>query len=174
MYCVSSADCSSACSDYDELSSESSDSKITSDEDLHDLYQSFDFEDSASQTSAQTPSCKQPGANTETGAHSSSRAICWYFSTRYITGLQLKPSLNCRNCSQCTYPQKLPHFFVDAYPQSQPVQHFYCSCCQRSVCTGNGCTGGRTSVFITVPSGPQLKRMMESIKLHVYTYIILV
>lgn len=62
----------------------------------------------------------------------------------------------------------LKRVFTECFPEVQPIQHFYCDCCQRpmlsasATCSGNGCSGeGRPAVFITIPIGPQLRRMME-------------
>ena len=60
----------------------------------------------------------------------------------------------------------LKRSFVDAFPEAKASQHFYCSCCQRAMrsagaCSGSGCSNGHPAVFITIPLGPQIKRMME-------------
>ena len=63
----------------------------------------------------------------------------------------------------------LKRFFVESYPELQPIQHYYCSCCQRpllsdsSICNGHGCSGGSSATFITIPAGGQLKRAMEGL-----------
>ena len=63
----------------------------------------------------------------------------------------------------------LKRFFVHAYPECNSIQHWYCSCCQRplpaanAVCTGSGCAGGPPAVFITIPLGPQIRRLMEGV-----------
>ena len=52
----------------------------------------------------------------------------------------------------------LKRFFVESYPELQPIQHYYCSCCQRpllsdsSICNGHGCSGGSSATFITIPT----------------------
>ena len=61
----------------------------------------------------------------------------------------------------------LKRYFIDSFPESQARKYYYCSCCQRPLesasarCFGTGCTGGTAAVFITVPVGTQIKRMME-------------
>ena len=63
----------------------------------------------------------------------------------------------------------LKQVLVEAFPEARAEQHAYCSCCQRLIpsgahsCEGGVCSGGRLAVFITLPIGPQLKRMMEGI-----------
>lgn len=62
----------------------------------------------------------------------------------------------------------LKRFFVECFPESQALQHYYCECCQRSLpssgstCAGDGCGHeGCPAVYITVPIAPQIKQMME-------------
>ena len=70
----------------------------------------------------------------------------------------------------------LKQVFVEAFPEAKAEQHLYCSCCQRLIplgatsCVGDGCNHGSPAVFITLPIGPQLKRMMEGIYIHTYKY----
>ena len=65
----------------------------------------------------------------------------------------------------------LKQVFVDAFPESKAKEHIYCSFCQRlmpsgtQTCEGDGCSSGNPAVFITIPIGPQVKRMMEGIVL---------
>ena len=67
---------------------------------------------------------------------------------------------------------KLKNVFTQAFPESRAVHQWYCSICQRSlassdsICSGNGCTGGPPATFITLPIGPQMKRIMEGVYTH--------
>lgn len=62
---------------------------------------------------------------------------------------------------------KLKHFFIQAFPEANCIAHPYCSYCHRPLplldagCAENGCGGGRPTEFVTIPLGPQIKRMME-------------
>lgn len=63
----------------------------------------------------------------------------------------------------------LKRCFLESFPEAEASQNYYCSCCQRFIpsavesCSGNGCSGGYPAAFITVPIGPQIKRMMEGV-----------
>ena len=66
-----------------------------------------------------------------------------------------------------TFVHKLKRVFLECFPDSQAISHFYCNFCHRplpsgsSRCSGYGCSGeGHPDAFITVPVGPQIKRMM--------------
>ena len=66
-----------------------------------------------------------------------------------------------------TSVHNLKKYFVETFPSASPVQHAYCSSCQRplpsieSSCDGDGCTGGCPAVFITIPIAAQIKAKME-------------
>ena len=61
---------------------------------------------------------------------------------------------------------RLKHLFSNLFPHSQPTVHYYCDVClastsQGSVCSTVGCYGRHQGTFLTMPIGPQIKRMME-------------
>ena len=62
---------------------------------------------------------------------------------------------------------KLKRFFCGLFPGTSPIVHYYCSFChsrlleQESNCSTNGCPGNDKGQFISVPLGPQIKRIME-------------
>lgn len=70
----------------------------------------------------------------------------------------------------CSIPKsvhRLKCFFVQAFPHAKTTEHFYCSCCQRplasvtATCSGEGCSNESPAVFVTIPLGPQIQRLME-------------
>lgn len=61
---------------------------------------------------------------------------------------------------------RLKQLFSNIFPHSQPTVHYYCDVCLAStslgsVCTTVGCYGRRHGTFLTMPIGPQIKKMME-------------
>ena len=61
---------------------------------------------------------------------------------------------------------RLKQLFSNIFPHSQPIIHYYCDVClasmsQGSVCTTVGCYGRHQGTFLTMPIGPQIKKMME-------------
>ena len=64
---------------------------------------------------------------------------------------------------------QLKRFFCGMFPSASPTIHYYCTFCQsklteqESNCTTNGCPGKEKGQFISVPLGPQIKRIMEGI-----------
>ena len=186
-FVIDSSDCESSASDE-------ADKLTDTDCDLQDLYESFDFEDEASrsQSSSQAPA-RGDTAHLEIADRSfrlhqtalyagstistlQSNLLIFQYAIRH--GLTAKAFTELLQLLSVHLPQKastpktvysFKRFFVDAFPEAQAVQHFYCSCCQRPLssptasCFGSGCSGGNNSVYITIPLAPQLKRMMEGI-----------
>ena len=153
------------------------------DSDLVHLYESFEFEDDASQTSAQpiTGTALNKQTPLYSGAQlSSSQSNLLIFQYALRHGLTTKAFTELLQLISVHLPSgthipksvhKLKRFMLQSFPNAEAMQHFYCGCCQRSLqsadarCTGNGCSAGDTKpcTFITVPIGPQLRRMMEGI-----------
>lgn len=164
-----------------------SDASLETDTDLEELYASFDFEDDASQASCtQTlvESAENIRGTTETllypGAQLSpiqSRLLVFQYAIRHSLTtkaftelLQLLSVHVPRGAAIPKSVHRLKNYFVESFPEAKANRHFYCSCCQRPIpstgapsCSGNGCSGGRPVVFITIPLGPQIKRMMEGV-----------
>ena len=161
------------------------------DSDLQELYESFEFEDGTSRVEgcSSTPERAVAGALLYPGADLSSlqsNLLLFQFAVRHsLTAKALTELLQLlavhlpRGAVIPKSVHSLKQFFVDSFPESQAIQHSYCSCCQRPLastsasCHGSGCSGGTPGVFITIPVGPQLKRMMEGI-IHVHIQRMLV
>ena len=146
-----------------------SDSTVTSeDSDLEDLYESFEFEDEAEMAAERSlGSHRDRGALGEAAGHGAalfpqaelsilqSNLLVFQFAIRHsLTGkafTELLQLLSVHLPKGAAVPKSVhtfKRFFVDAFPQSQAIQHVYCSCCQRPLtgkserCLGNGCSGG--------------------------------
>lgn len=183
-------------SDCDSLSSDEADTETDSDlQDLYESFD-FEDEASRSQSSAQAQTrgdttesetclpletARRSFSLGETALYDGSpistlqsHLLIFQYAIRH--GLTTKSFTELLQLLSVHLPQKasipksvhsLKRFFVDAFPEAQAVQHFYCSCCQRPLpsptasCIGSGCSGGSCSVYITIPLAPQLKRMME-------------
>ena len=56
---------------------------------------------------------------------------------------------------------KLKKFFIRDFSESQSIQHWYCSFCQRplpthdAMCAGRECSSESPEVFIMIPTGPK-------------------
>ena len=167
------------------------------DTDLQDLYESFDFEDEASRSQSLSQAEARGDTAESFRMETTDRSFCLHQTALYagsaITSLQsnllifqyaIRHGLTAKAFTELLQllsvhlPQKasipktvhsFKRFFIDAFPEAQAVQHFYCSCCQRPLssptasCFGSGCSGGNNSMYITIPVAPQLKRMMEGI-----------
>ena len=79
-----------------------------------------------------------------------------------------------------TSVHKLKQVIIEEFPEVTVEEHHYCTFCQRllqsdsQLCQGEGCSGGRPAVFITLPLEPQLRRMMECMCVsHYFIYILL-
>lgn len=173
----------------DETNSESASSTSSEDSDLRELYESFEYEEGGVPTlSRAVDTLVLPSAPLYPGADLStfqSHLLVFQFAIRHsLTGKSLTELLQLLTVhlpQGAAIPKsvhQLKRFFVDNFPEAQAVQHVYCSCCQRSLasmearCLGNGCSGGTPSVFITVPVGPQLKRMMEGrVKFNLHVHV---
>ncbi len=58
---------------------------------------------------------------------------------------------------------KLKKFFTTNFSEKLPSMQAFCGTCHRLLKEDEGCAcGGRTSQFVTVPIGPQLKARLES------------
>ena len=140
--------------------------------DLEDLYESFDFEDSASRSlsSAQAQeTCDNEVPQQETVGHLFSTSGEALYAGSPISTLQsyllifqyaVRHSLTAKAFTEllqllsvhlprgARLPKtvhSLKRFFVDAFPEAQAVQHFYCSWPLPSPgasCVGSGCSGG--------------------------------
>ena len=140
--------------------------------DLEDLYKSFDFEDSASRSlsSAQAQeTCDNEVPQQETVGHLFSTSGEALYAGSPISTLQsyllifqyaVRHSLTAKAFTEllqllsvhlprgARLPKtvhSLKRFFVDAFPEAQAVQHFYCSWPLPSPgasCVGSGCSGG--------------------------------
>jgi hypothetical protein len=174
-------------SETDDLSHSSSGSSGESD--LDELYESFEFEEDVPQSHLQQapePSCsllpfasavrdKQlyPGAELSTFQCYLlvfQYAIQHSLTTKAFTELlQLIAVHLPKGAATPRSVHNLKRFFVESYPELQPIRHHYCSCCQRplpsesSICSGRGCSGGNLATFITIPAGPQLKRVLKGL-----------
>lgn len=171
----------SSTSDLSELETDSD--AVETDSDLEELYASFDFEDDTSQVSC-TQRAENPRGNPEAllypGAQLSpiqSRLLIFQYAIRH--SLTTKAFTELLQLLSVHVPQgasvpksvhRLKTLFLEAFPEAKANQHFYCSCCQRPIpstgdqrCSGNGGGGGRPVVFITIPLGPQIRRMMEGV-----------
>ena len=196
---MSSASSWSCSNDCDFTASTSYEADTESESDLEDLYESFDFEDEASrsqssgQLSRPDTVCLRPntadpsfsiGREKDLYAGSpistlQSHLLIFQYAVRHglITKAftELLQLLLVHLPQEATIPKtvyNLKRFFVDAFPEAEAVQQYYCSLCQRPLqsqterCFGNGCSGGNCSVFITIPVAPQIKRMMEGMVMY--------
>ena len=139
--------------------------------DLDELYETFEFEDTASQTSAhaQATSIREgtgpsaalaestdntplyPGAQLSTfQSHLLvfQYAIRHSMTTRAFTELLQLLSVHLpRGAAVQKSVHSLKRFFVECFPEAQALEHYYCNCCQRPLpsseasCMGNGCSG---------------------------------
>ena len=181
------------------------DSTATSEDcDLEDLYESFEFEEDAALRSQGSDRGRGALANRPTEGEAAGHGAALYpqaelsifqsnllvfqFAIRHsLTGkafTELLQLLSVHLPKGAAVPKSVhtfKRFFVDAFPQSQAIQHVYCSCCQRPLagkserCLGYGYSGGDQAIFITLPLGPQLKNLMEgtiilNVHLHVHVY----
>ena len=163
-----------------------SDSEVDSesDADLDVLYKSFELE---SETELQPPTQKQPrhalttlgGRNTplyrdaELTALQSQLLIFQYAVRHSLTKKALTELLQLLSVhlpSKASIPTSvhmLKNHIIEAFPEATAEEHYYCNVCQRLLqsgtqqCQGGGCSGGSPASFITLPLGPQLKRLME-------------
>ncbi len=175
-----------------EESSERDHESVESDSDLELLYESFEYEDGASQASATEDREKEVVAP----QYGIAASVCGKLDTPLYQNAPLTILQSYMLLFQCAIRHcltskaltellqllsvhiplgaalpksvhSLKQFFVRAYPHTQPVEHFYCSFCQRPLpscdtkCSGRSCTGGSSGVFITIPLGPQLKLIMK-------------
>ena len=114
------------------------------DSDLEELYESFDFEDEASRTSAQTIADNhQVSKKTPlyTGAQLSatqSHLLVFQYALRH--GLTSKALTELLQLISVHLPsgahvpksvQKLKRFILESFSDAEVVRHFYCKCCQR-------------------------------------------
>ena len=174
-------------SESDDVSQSSGSSDDESD--LQDLYESFEFEEEVPRThlpanvGARLPSALLTSASAVAEGQLYPRsdlstfqcyllvfqyAIRHSLTTKAFTELlQLLAVHLPRGAAVPRSVHNLKRFFVDCFPESQSVRHYYCTCCQRTLpsdssrCQGHGCSGGSSAEFITIPAGAQLKRMME-------------
>ena len=61
----------------------------------------------------------------------------------------------------------LKTIFIDIFPHSKTVEHWYCSCCHQllgpaATCSREACSNAKRDCFISIPLGAQLKKRMES------------
>lgn len=62
---------------------------------------------------------------------------------------------------------KLKKVFINMFPHSLPKTHYYCDVCcakttrEATTCTTSGCHGRKKHTFLSMPLGPQIKKMME-------------
>lgn len=66
--------------------------------------------------------------------------------------------------------QRVKHFFLQYFPHATPKVHSYCTYCLSVVpsngsCTRVDCPDVNKDQFISIPLGPQLKKMMEGVTL---------
>lgn len=177
----------SAMSSSSEELLESSTTESDSDSDVGNLYASFEFKEDVDShlspptgESAESPTTRAlsgaggplyPGAQLSTFQ---SHLLIFQYAIRHgLTNkafTELLQLLSVHAPSGACVPKSvhiLKQEFMDAFPEAKAEEHLYCSLCQRSMssraqgCTGEGCTEGCLAVFITVPLGPQVKRMME-------------
>lgn len=165
-----------------------------SDSDLGDLYESFNFEGDVDSQLSQIQSAEDPvphavmprGVNNHPlypdSQLSSFQSLLLVFQYAIRHSLTKKAFTELLQLLSVHLPpgaksvHSLKQVFVEAFPEAKAEQHLYCSCCQRLIplgapsCVGDGCSGSPPAVFITLPVGPQLKRMMEGtlyIRVHV-------
>ena len=179
---------SSSTPSYSSLQSDSSDFETDDSSDLDDLYQSFDFEEEAA---LDVPAGDGSGSRPAPLAAISQLPL--YLASQ-ITALQsyllifqfaIRHSMTTKSFTEllqllsvhlpvtATIPKsvhKLKRVFMECFPDSHAISHFYCDCCHRplssasSSCLGYGCSGeGHPAVISTVPLGPQLKRRMGGV-----------
>jgi hypothetical protein len=144
---------------------------------LEELYESFDFEDEAAKDAPPSHATYQYDqtplySEARLTASQSSLLIFQYairhsLTTKAFTELLQLLSVHVPQGS--ALPKSVHHLkrnFLQAFPEAEAERQYYCECCQRSLptpdvaCTG-GCEGSSSASFITVPLGPQLKKMME-------------
>ena len=179
----------SDCEDETDSRDDDNSSSSSEDCDREELYESFKFEDdaqiaefcSSSYTGSERFSREATSHSAALYPHAAlsimqSNLLVFQYAVRHsLTGkafTELLQLLSVHLPNGATMPKslyKFKRYFVEAFPQSQAVEHVYCSCCQRpltgksDVCHGNGCSGGDQAVFITLPVGPQFKQFMEGI-----------
>lgn len=160
------------------------------------LYESFEYEDGGSQASAFPPEDGEDEVSVSTPMYGMDTSVCGKLATplyqnalltivqSYVLMFQfaIRHSLTSKAQTEllqllsvhmpqgAALPKSvhgLKQFFVQAFPHTNSVEHFYCSFCQRALpsreanCKGTSCRGGSAGVFITIPLGPQLRRLME-------------
>ena len=172
----SPADCTAEESTEESELSSSEDADV----DLEELYESFDYENSSqASTDAAPSSCGHEIAETAlySGAQLTvfqSHLLIFQYAVRHSLSVkaftELLKLLSVHAPQGATIPKSvhnIKRYFLHAFPDASPVQHAYCSLCQRSLpsvdsrCEGRGCQGGDSAVYITIPVGPQIKRKME-------------
>ena len=161
------------------------------DSDLEDLYESFDYEDEVTSSRApssqeSSSATYRPPPTVDASVFSTALyqgagltvfqsyllvfqyAVRHSLTTKAFTELLMLLSVHAPQGAHVPKSvHKLKSFFVQAFPEAKCIPHPYCSYCQRPLasldtkCTGNGCGGGPPLEFITIPLGPQIKRMME-------------
>ena len=157
-----------------------------SDYDLQDLYQSFYSLDESFDATRHTAEEETHGIQDvhENNAASSTplydgaclsamqaRLLIYQFVIRHSLSnkvftelLQLLSVLLPRetNLPRTTY--RFKKFLVEQFPGAHTVSHHYCTVCQSPLATSDSacdCPGSKVGQFITVPIGPQIRRMME-------------
>ena len=177
-------------SDLELVSESELDYSTESESDLDDLYESFDYEEEVplearsdtARDGTDSASCLANLASISQCSLYSGPQITTLQSYLLIFQDAIRHSLTMKSFTELLQllsvdlpptatilrsVHKLKRVFVECFPDSQVNNHFYCDCCHRplpsasATCSEYGCSvEGKTAVFITVPLGPQLKRMM--------------
>ena len=149
-----------------------------SDVDLEELYESFDYDDDIQGTlSDHVPKRSINVAPLYQGSQLTvfqSHLLTFQYALRHSLSAkaftELLKLLSVHAPKGAFIPtsiHNMKHCFLEAFSNTSPVHHAYCSFCQRPLesvdahCTGHGCRGGWSAVFITLPIGEQIKRLME-------------
>ena len=163
-------------------------SQMTSyiDSDLQELYESFDVGDEISATLAAEGTVLPRATSRFVGfdeiplypealltAFQSNLLIFQYairhsLTTKAFTELLQLISVHVpRGAAVPKSVYQLKQTFLQTFPEAKAERHYYCERCSRPLpsadvpCVGDGCEGTSSAAFITVPLGPQVKKMME-------------
>lgn len=150
------------------------------DSDLQELYDSFDFDDenpaAISKTDLVTSSSQRFNlgngplyAEARLTSLQSSLLVFQYairhsLTTKAFTELLQLLSVHLpKGASIPKSVYQLKQNFLRAFPESQAILHYFCECCKTPLSTlsSDDCGQCSPATFITVPLGPQVKKMME-------------